>query len=429
MIFSQVPTNRFSLKLRIIIAFTLQTLLLAVIALSTINFYVDYIEESVLYEHLEKYLDAYVGRTAGSRPSAIPDDIKIYVGDDSNVPSFVRQLEPGSHEIESDNGGAYHALKKRYNGEWYYLVKDQTEFENRETEINFIALSILFLFAVVSFLFSKSLAERIVKPVVGLYRKVSRLDVENAGEIKLDYPDDEIGALVKLVYDQFNTLGRYLQREKWFTGDISHELRTPMMVISSSIDLLKQGSQTEQQKAKIYENIENAVKGVNELIGTFLLLARGKNAEENELLPTRIVDLVHEVVDNMKLFARGKEIEFKILGDMECVVALNPTLFSIVLSNLVKNAVFNTEKGDVTVFLSSSGFRVEDNGPGLPDVVKQFISGSATHARSRNNSHVGLGLSIVKRVCEREHWQVAASDRDGGGTVFMVDFHSNEVQG
>jgi signal transduction histidine kinase len=420
--FTSARTSRFSLKLRIVIAFTIQTLLLAVVALSTINLYVDYIEESVLYEHLSKYLDAYVSRIDDDRKPVVPVDIKVYSANDGDLPEFVHGLAAGGHEVMPESGGAYHVLKKQYANGLFYLVKDQTVFEKQETEINVLALLVLLLFAVVSFVFSKSLADRIVQPVVTLSRKVSQLNVENMSDIRLDYPDDEIGGLVKMIYDQVNELGHYLQREKWFTGDISHELRTPMMVISSSIDLLRQGSPTPEQKEKIYENIENAIKGVNELIVTFLLLARGKDGDEDELVHTHVVDVANGIVDNMKLYAVDKSIRFKVNADEDYVVSLNPTLFSIVLSNLVKNAVFNTEKGEISVSISRQGFQVKDTGPGLPDVVRQFINGSGALPLKRSDSHVGLGLSIVKRVCEREHWQIITCDRDQGGTTFMVDF-------
>lgn len=67
------------LKSRIVTAFTIQTLFMAVIAYSTIVSYVDYLEESLLYDHFSEYLDTYVSELGKERNHIIPDDIKIYI--------------------------------------------------------------------------------------------------------------------------------------------------------------------------------------------------------------------------------------------------------------------------------------------------------------------------------------------------------------
>lgn len=415
-------TTKLSLKNRIVIAFTIQTLLVALIAFSTIGFYVDYIEETVLYEHLSQYLDAYVSELDEDRVPAVPKDIKIYTGDKEDVPIFAKNLGTGGHEIMLENGTAFHVLNKYYDNRLFSLIKDQTEFEKIEDNINLLTLMVLLLFSVVSFVFSRSLADRIIQPVVSLSEKVSGLNVDNFNDIKLEYPNDEIGTLVKLIYDQIYTLNLYLQREKWFTGDISHELRTPMMVISSSVDLLKQSTIKPEQRTQIYQRIDNALRSVNELINTFLMLARGKAEDQGEPVLCNLSELAHEVIDKLENYMGNKNINIRIVSDSTVMLPVNSVLFSIVLSNLVKNAIFNTDEGEIVVILKQDGFQVKDTGKGLPGLVKQFINGSDFYVPLRNNNHFGLGLAIVKRVCERERWSITAYDGDKGGACFLVGF-------
>jgi len=416
-----MKTN-FSLKNRIVIAFTIQTLLIAVIAYTTLNLYVDYIEESLLYDHLSNYLDAYIDGVDKNKEPLVSADIKIFNSDHQSLPEFAKHLGQGGHEVVLESGSAYHVLNKTIDSRAFTLIKDQTDFEQNEANINMLTLFVLLLFSLVSFLFSRSLADKIVRPVVNLAEKVTILNVDNFNNIKLDYPDDEIGLLVKVIYEHIVTLNQYLQREKWFTGDISHELRTPMMIISSSMDLLKLDSTTHEQQTQIYQRIDDAVENVNELINTFLLLARGRVENTNAPEMFDLTLLTQNVIDNLESYSAGKNIHFRVNAESEEKRPINSALFSIVLTNLVKNSILNTDEGEISVTLQSDGFVVCDSGKGLTDVIKQFINGSEIVIAPGSRHNQGLGLSIVKRVCEREKWKIISCDGDNGGACFMVYF-------
>lgn len=225
-----------------------------------------------------------------------------------------------------------------------------------------------------------------------------------------------------MIYEHIYTLNRYLQREKWFTGDISHELRTPMMVISSSLDLLKQPATTDQQRQLLYSRIDSAVKNVNDMINTFLLLARGKSSNVTEYTTEDLKSLVQEVIDNLQIYCADKQINIQINPHGLISLSINAALFSIVLTNLLKNAIVNIEQGDINILLDEAGLTLEDSGPGLPEMVKQFVNGDSITAERENTNYLGLGLSIVKRICEREKWQINVEDREPQGTRFRLRF-------
>jgi len=412
----------FSLKNRIVIAFTIQTLLIAIIAYTTLNLYVDYIEESLLYDHLSNYLDAYIDGVDKNKEPLVSADIKIFNSDHQSLPEFAKNLGLGGHEVVLKTGSAYHVLNKKIDTRKFTLIKDQTVFEQNEANINILTLFVLLLFSIVSFLFSRSLADKVIQPVVDLSEKVSILNVDNFNNIKLDYPNDEIGLLVKVIYEHIFTLNHYLQREKWFTGDISHELRTPMMIISSSMDLLKLESTTHEQQVQIYQRIDDAVENVNELINTFLLLARGKAENINEPDKYDLTLLAQNVIENLESYSDDKNIHFKVITQSTEKLPVNSALFSIVLTNLVKNSILSTDRGEISITLQNDGFIVCDSGKGLADVIKQFINGSEIVIAPGSRHNQGLGLSIVKRVCEREKWNIIAYDGDNGGACFMVNF-------
>jgi len=413
--------SNISLKNRIVIAFTIQTLMIATIAFFMLNIYVKYIEETLLYEHLSKDLDAYVAHLEQNKMPLLSKDVQVFWGDRKNIPAFSKNLGLGAHEVVLDSGFSYHVLNKTINDVEYTLIKDQTKFEKIEAKISEYTLIILTLFTLLSFLFSRALADKIIRPVVELSGKVSTLNTDNFNHIVLDYPDDEIGALVKVVYEHVNTINLYLQREKWFTGDISHELRTPMMIISSSIDLLKLNTMSEEQKNKIYQRVEDAVANVNELINTFLLLAREDQGNRLENKSCDVLALTHTIINNLKPYAIDKSIAFIVVSESSEFSPINSGMFSIVLTNLIKNAILNTEKGEIKITLQNNAFTLTDTGKGLSTKIKHYINRDGDLSAKKSDDQ-GLGLSIVKRVCERENWSITAYDCDNGGACFTVNY-------
>ena len=91
------------------------------------------------------------------------------------------------------------------------------------------------------------------------------------------------------------------------------------------------------------------------------------------------------------------------------------------MSNLMRNALHYTEHGEVRLLLSARGFRVEDTGQGVPraqqeDIFKPFVRGSEARGEG-----LGLGLSLVKRICAHQRWQVRMYSLPAGGSCFEVN--------
>ena len=417
---------KLSLRRRIVLGFSIQTLLICFIAFISITSYVDYIEESVLYDYFSRYLDAYVDDREHHRVPAIPEGIRIFESGEEALPAFARELPEGGQEVMLDNGQAYHVFNKSVDGIDFTLVADQTEFEHMEITVNHLTLAVMLLFTLVSVMFSLTLANRIVQPIKELSERASNLNVNNIKQVDLDYSDDEVGSLVRIIYEQIATLGYYLQREKWFTGDISHELRTPMMVISSSVDLLKQSALSEQQRTDVYQRIEGAIAQVNELIDTFLLLARDKSSQQTSVSNTDLVALAESVMENLLDYAGERNNRVSINPQQPVFAEINPAFLDVVLSNLLKNALFNTRDGEIQVNIQASGIKVSDSGKGLTDFIKRYVNDLEV-TDHRENGHLGLGLSIVKRVCEKENWTLTAYDSTLGGASFLVSFNQSRV--
>ena len=102
----------------------------------------------------------------------------------------------------------------------------------------------------------------------------------------------------------------------------------------------------------------------------------------------------------------------------------NPVLLNTVMANLLRNALHYTELGFVRLVLATDGFRVEDSGMGIaPDqheqIFQPFVRGSEVRGEG-----LGLGLSLVKRICSKQGWTISVHNLPQGGSCFTVVFNN-----
>jgi signal transduction histidine kinase len=89
---------------------------------------------------------------------------------------------------------------------------------------------------------------------------------------------------------------------------------------------------------------------------------------------------------------------------------------------LIRNAIHHTKEGGITLIINSNGFELQDTGPGISatekeSIFKPFYRGGA---QDRNRHGIGLGLSLVQRICEREQWEIVLTDNTPVGCCFSV---------
>ena len=93
-----------------------------------------------------------------------------------------------------------------------------------------------------------------------------------------------------------------------------------------------------------------------------------------------------------------------------------------VINNLVRNAIYHTVEGGITLVARPTGFTVCDTGPGISKTDKESIFKPFYRGESGSQHGLGLGLSLVQRICQKEQWAVSVSDNHPNGCCFKVSF-------
>ncbi|WP_085657174.1 HAMP domain-containing sensor histidine kinase [Pseudomonas sp. B11(2017)] len=330
-------------------------------------------------------------------------------------------LPPGFQEVTFGDD-AFFAMVELVGGRKYVLLRDQESLEKRE-HLLFVVVTVGFLLSVLlALVLGRLLARRVMAPVIRLARQVRHRDqlLELAPPLHPDYAADEVGELA-LSFDQ--TLGRLretLSREKLFTADVSHELRTPLMVLSGSCELLLANPSLDPRSSAQVNRIARASHEMRQLVDTFLMLARAQDDTGNDICATlrQVADAQAEIWGRL---IREKGLEFFYDTNPTHSQSYNLTFLQSVMGNLLRNAWHYTDKGYVRLSLTQSGFVVEDSGIGIPEEQRPAMFQPFVRGDERRGEGLGLGLSLVQRICTRQRWTVELTTREPNGCRFAVE--------
>jgi signal transduction histidine kinase len=421
-----------SLSQRIIIAFALMSALVAGAFAMGIVFTVHLVEEKLISAGLGGDLQRLLLMDNVSdwshRPE--PDQLFYFSGGrgDFELPKDLRHLDTGFHEVFRENL-SYHAMVEIIDGRRYVLLQDQSDFEERERVLFAVVLVGFVLSLALAVFLGWVLARKVMAPVVRLARQVRHRDqlLGLAPPLAPDYAADEVGELAVAFDATLGRLRQALSRERLFTSDVSHELRTPLMVLASSCELLLENSGLDQRGRAQVERIARACEEMRELVQTFLMLARAQR-EDTSMSPQQSVS---QVADELLSLWRGP-IEAKGLrlifepGNPQ-TTRFNATLLQAVMGNLLRNALHYTERGFIRLTLTTSGFLVEDSGVGIPEEKREAMFEPFVRGTEKRGDGLGLGLSLVQRICENQGWSVSLTTMDPNGCRFQVQLKTSQV--
>jgi signal transduction histidine kinase len=218
------------------------------------------------------------------------------------------------------------------------------------------------------------------------------------------------------------------ERQRRFTGDAAHELKTSLAVLKSSVQLLALGHRKTEEYEKGLVDLAVDVQRMEDLTERMLALAR---VEEEPWKAAEVLDLgevLRPLMQRLRAFAELKEITIRLVEQGPCLVSMHPSDAEILTSNLLMNAVqHSTPETEVTLSVTSRNgvaeIRVSDRGDGIPDsalphLFERFYRADAS--RSRESGGTGLGLAICKAIVDRSHGSIGVESASGQGTQIVV---------
>lgn len=274
------------------------------------------------------------------------------------------------------------------------------------------------------------LVRRALKPVDNLSQKAAAITQHNLSErLPVVRTGDELERLSLSLNLMISRLEDAINSSKQFVADASHELRTPLAVLRGELENLAQDIELKPQTRETLGSALEEVDRLAEIVEGLLALSRLDTGEtQSTWVKFDLAELVATTADQMSLLAEDKHITLVCDSAARVVIEGDQARLKQVVVNLLDNAIKYTPNGGrINLAIAQEGgdavLDIVDDGIGipaeaLPHVFKRFfrVDGS----RSRDQGGAGIGLSIVKSICDAHGARVEVSSTPGQGSRFRI---------
>ena len=323
--------------------------------------------------------------------------ILIYKTDRDNISSFSDTVL-----IENDQYVLYRKIRfyHRFNNSNYKIeiLQSQVQTDLLIWRIVILNVALAMSFFLIIFFLNHLSVKRGLRI---FYKTVSKLEHYNIGKPELiSFENSEIDELNKLT-DVFKKMTLKIsndyKEQKEYTENVSHEIQTPLAIISAKADELLQSENLKKTELEQLEIIMNTTTRLAKINQALILLTKIDNRfyTNEESIP--LLKLINEKLNFFKDLLSEKKVKVKLDINSSYTLLMNSYLADTLFLNLIKNAIMhNIVNGEIIIKLDLSTLSIINTGPALNitgDIFKRFI-------RSENKDSLGIGLSIAKKICD-----------------------------
>ena len=290
------------------------------------------------------------------------------------------------------------------------------------------------LIVLILFALSRSIAGNVIMPVNNVISTAELITRVNLNErITLPRTKDELHKLSTTINRLLDRLQDAVQREKQFTADASHELRTPISVIRGTLEVLIRKQRDPQQYEDKIKNVITEVDRMSVLVEQLLMLAR---YESSKVKPMKgefdITRIINSSVNRFQDKIEEKKLQIELDVEDGTVVNADYAMTEIVLENLISNAVkysaastsipIKVYSKDETTIFSITNYGGIIPPEKLPHIFDRFYRiDSSRNSATKGN---GLGLAIVKKLVDIQEFEISVESSHDQGTTFNILFHT-----
>lgn len=242
-------------------------------------------------------------------------------------------------------------------------------------------------------------------PLIRVADDVSRRSPQQLSPIGINNIPEEIHPLITSLNQLLARLDEAFESERRFTANAAHELRTPLAALKAQAQVAIKADDN-QQRIKSLEQIVRGVDRATHLVEQLLTLARlDPDSASSKHERVNLNTTVESICSDLAPLAVKKRIDLEYSAKDQNIVMGLPAAVSILVRNLVDNAIrYTPEGGKISVSIAKSNgdiiLNVADNGPGIPENERPHVLDRFYRIVGTNETGSGLGLSIVKRIAE-----------------------------
>lgn len=339
--------------------------------------------------------------------------------DSGNVDAVLHALPPGSHHSVRVGERHYQVEVALRDGHPVYLTYDITEWELLEHELLRMLAYGIGVLLIVALLMGRQASQAILAPVNALAERLASMQPRQRKlRIAQDFEGDEINRIARAFDVYLERLDQFVERERSFTASASHELRTPLSVMLGALDVLDAQPLTPATQ-RAAARLRRACDEMRAFIEATLLLAREEATTIHDGADANLDHLLQGLLEDMQPLLQEHNI--RVTSDINPTFTLSQpaSLVQILLGNLLRNAIEHTRDGSIDIRLQDRVLTLRDTGSGI---AAEHLPLVFERSFTTKPDGVGLGLDLVRRICDRCGWRVELASKPGAGTTVTLHF-------
>lgn len=292
------------------------------------------------------------------------------------------------------------------------------------------SFGITFIVVVIAGFVTYRLVDKFLEPITDLKNRMKEVNVQNLSkQIEVKETGDEIEEITVSFNDMIIRLSRLFGEEKSFLQNAAHELRTPLAVLKTKIDVFKKNeNNTIEDYQKMLASVTEYNDRMSHLVQMLLQIQESQTVERKDEI--NIYDLIDEVIMDLSIYIDEKHLSVTEEGDRAQIIGSDLLMYRV-FYNLIENAIkYNVDGGYINVLINETEddvvIKIEDSGRGIESDKKKIFEAFYRERRTANESNgVGLGLHLVKQIIELHSGTIEVKDGEKVGTQFIVTVPKN----
>lgn len=400
-------------------------LLLLSIAVAAHGVFVNESVEALIWESLLQSEFAHFHERLDEDPGYRWTDTELLQlygrGSDAPIPAAF-DLPAGVHDEIGIGARQFIAMVDGTGSQRSVMALDITEMERAERTFIRTIFASSALIATLLVLATFFGVRRLVRPLAHLARDIDSLSPDHNGQrvmVEKNAPREaQVIAQGLNAYLQRND--EYVERERKFIRMASHELRTPIAALIGTAEVAIDQRRTSAAEDPQLQRILDTAHEMQDTVAMLLVLARDPARLRAMMEPTDLADIVAHVVDSHMALATAKQLTIQVVTADVAALDAPRQIVAATIANLLRNAIENSELGNIAITVTGSQVMIEDPGHGVSEHERARLYTQ----RARDGAHAtgGIGLELISRACAHLGWQLAMETLARGGTRATLTF-------
>jgi len=375
------------------------------------------LKRSITYDLLSEELTHFEQRMRVDRGAEPLRSARLSIyrsSDIAELPRHIAILKPGTMHRVRSQGHLLDVLVRDGDFGRVYITYDVTNYVRQERiAIAVLVIGVITIVGIAGFA-AFGISRRLVEPVNALADRLTQIDPgERHVRVGAQFAGNELEPIARSIDAFMERLDGFVEREQSFTSTASHELRTPLAVIRGAVELLEAQAAHQPSASKALGRIQRAVREMSEFTDALLTLSREDQPASAQATECDVGSVLVKAVEDQHNVQPTKRIGLEIPDEESLRVAAPESMVAMVIGNLIRNALQHGTGDEVVCRLQGRELTVANAGA-LPN---EKLGESAPRRFTTHPRGHGMGLYLVRRICERYRWALRLENTRGGVLV------------